>query len=98
MDVLARTSSNLPGRPTALLGKVKITHFVKKFPSFADPQKFITAQSSQPLDPTLNKINPSHVLSSYFFRLIFNIILLPTSGLLNGPFLSDFPAINLYQD
>jgi hypothetical protein len=57
------------------LKKLLVAQLVKKFAAFYGIQKFITVLTRA--DPILSKMNPVHILTSRFFKIHFNIILLP---------------------
>jgi hypothetical protein len=52
--------------------------------------------NNPPLDPILGQMNPVHVYTSCFFKVHFNIIFPPMSGLPNNLFLSAFPTKIFY--
>jgi hypothetical protein len=58
-----------------VLKKVTVSHLCKKTPRLVHYRR---AHKSPPLDPILRQMNTHHILTPYFFKINFFIILPPT--------------------
>jgi len=65
---------------------------VDKFPpcTLRNPKVHCHIHTTSPLDPILSQMTPLYILTTYYFRIRFNIILPPTSYVLSILFSNTF--------
>jgi hypothetical protein len=65
--------------------KLAVVQLVNKFPVLYGIRKFITVFKSPPMVTVLSQMNPVNIITSYFLKIHFNIVLLSTPMHLGVP-------------
>jgi hypothetical protein len=58
-----------------LLENLKVVHLIKKLSALCNPKGYCRFHKISPLDPILSQLSPVHILTYFFCKIRFNIIL-----------------------